>query len=413
MAVNFPANPGIDDLFESDGFVYKWDGVKWISIGGLNIADIVGEVGATGSTGPGYTDGFYTPSTGIVTFVSTTHPYLNFHTDDLRGATGPGFTGGSYDNSTGKVTFTSVDGLGFETDNIIGGTGATGSTGPDGPVGATGDPGTPSNVPGPPGPSGTGPTGPPGPPGNNGSPGNNGGSGPPGPPGPGSSTNIGLSCGNGGNTIVRTFGPGSQQSNTAKMAASTRMSINGVNSNELRFSTNASRYYSNTNSRTTSNVVGLASTAVDDFLDNANPVSFTLSDVTPPTSFPTAFTNYLSNLGGGTTATTSLYGEWVQEFNTAVRSNPGIGSAIINFDIDDYKFLSNVGMSTIPTTFGFLAEDLVGINTAFVTPGIKAVVPETIIPFLVKAVQMQRAQITSMNSTISSMLTRIDALENP
>jgi len=284
--------------------------------------------------------------------------------------------------------------------SVAGLTGGAGF-GPPGPPGAsvTGPPGGE----GPPGPSGTGP---PGPPGNNGSPGNNGGSGPPGPPGPGSSTSVGLSCGNGGNTIIRTFGPGSQQSNTAKMAASTRMSINGVNSNELRFSTNASFYYSNTNSRTTSNVVGLASTAVDDFLDNANPVSFTLSDVAPPTSFPTAFTNYLSNLGGGTTATTSLYGEWVQEFNAAVRANPGIGSAIINFDIDDYKFLGNVGMSTIPTTYGFLAEDLVGINTAFVTPGIKAVIPETIIPFLVKGLQIQKDQIANLQS-------RVDALENP
>ena len=170
MAVNFPANPSIDDLFESDGFVYQWDGAKWISIGGLNIADIVGEVGATGSTGP-------------------------------IGATGPGFTGGSYDDSTGKVTFTSVDGLGFETDNIIGGTGATGSTGPLGPqgaTGATGNPGTPSSVPGPPGPSVTGPPGPtgatgtpstaPGPPG---PPGPGGGSGPPGPPGPTGSFNSG------------------------------------------------------------------------------------------------------------------------------------------------------------------------------------------------------------------------------
>jgi hypothetical protein len=140
MAVNFPADPDTDELFESEGFVYQWDGSKWISIGGLNIADIVGAIGATGSTGP-------------------------------MGATGPGFSGGSYDNSTGKVTFTSVDGIGFETDNIVGGTGATGatgSTGPLGPQGATGDPGNPSNVPGPPGPSVTGPpgpsvTGPPGP----------------------------------------------------------------------------------------------------------------------------------------------------------------------------------------------------------------------------------------------------------
>jgi hypothetical protein len=160
-------------------------------------------------------------------------------------------------------------------------------------------------------------------------------------------------------------------------------------------------------------VVGIASTAVTDFLDNANPVSFTLSDKQPPTSFPTAFTNYVNNLGGGTTTTIDLYSEWVEDYNIAVRANPGIGSAIIDFDIDNYKFLSNVGMTTISTTYGFLAEDLVGIHTAFVTPGVKAVVPETIIPFLVKGLQIQRAEIASMNSTISSMLSRIDALENP
>ena len=292
--------------------------------------------------------------------------------------------------------------------SVAGITGGAGF-GPPGPPGAsvTGPPGGE----GPPGPSGTGPpgpsvTGPPGPPGNNGSPGNNGGSGPPGPPGPGSSANIGLSCGNNTNTVVRTFGPGSQQSNTVKMAASTRMSVNGHSSNEIRFATNASRYYSNTNSDTTSNVVGIASTVVSNFLDNANPVSFTLSDKQPPTSFPTAFTNYVSNLGGGTVATIDLYSEWVDEFNTAVRANPGIGSAIINFDIDNYKFLSNVGMTTISTTYGFLAEDLVGIHTAFVTPGIKAVVPETIIPFLVKGLQIQKDQIANLQS-------RVDALENP
>ncbi len=292
--------------------------------------------------------------------------------------------------------------------SVAGITGGAGF-GPPGPPGAsvTGPPGNE----GPPGPSGTGPpgpsvTGPPGPPGNNGSPGNNGGSGPPGPPGPGSSTNVGLSCGNNTNTVVRTFGPGSQQSNTVTMKASSRMSINGVNSNELRFSSNSSRYYSNTNSDTTSNVVGLASTAVSNFLDNANPVSFTLSDKQPLTSFPTAFTNYITNLGGGTVATIDLYSEWVEDFNAAVRANPGIGSAIINFDIDNYRFLSNVGMTTISTTYGFLAEDLVGINTAFVTPGIKAVVPETIIPFLVKGLQIQKDQIANLQS-------RVDALENP
>ena len=388
----------------------------------------VGSSGATGATSviPGSTgatgeQGATGPATGV----------LNFKGDGPTG-TYPGILSSTYPSAVAGDTYrnpadasywayngTSWNNLGVLLKGEDGGSGATGATGTPGtlgPTGATGDPGptgSPSSVPG-----ATGATGPAGPAGGNGSPGgqgppgnngNNGGpgpGGPPGPPGPGSSASVGLSCGNNSNTIVRTGGGGSNSNATVKMAASTRMSINGINSNELRFATNASFYYSNTNTRTTSNVVGIASTAVDNFLDNANPVSFTLSDKAIPTSFPTAFTNYISNLGGGIIADIDIYSEWVKDHNIAVRANPGIGSAIIDFDIDDYKFLGNVGLSTIPNTFGFLAEELVGINTAFVTPGVKAVVPETIIPFLVKALQIQRDQIDNLQA-------RVTALETP
>ena len=70
------------------------DNIGSVSVGGSFTAQTLHGDGSaitgvgTGATGPGYTTGFYTPSTGIATFGSTTHPFLNFHTDDIRGATG-------------------------------------------------------------------------------------------------------------------------------------------------------------------------------------------------------------------------------------------------------------------------------------------------------------------------------------
>ena len=119
MAVNFPPSPQQDEIFESNGFYYQWDGSKWISLGGVNNG--IASIGATGATGP----------------------------DGPIGATGA--------------------------------TAATGATGPVGPVGATGANSNVAGPPGPPGPGGSsGGSGPPGPPG---PPGPGGGSGPPGPPG--------------------------------------------------------------------------------------------------------------------------------------------------------------------------------------------------------------------------------------
>lgn len=116
-----------------------------------------GETGPQGDTGPGWTGGSYSASTGIVTF--TSDDGLGFSTGDLRGADGAdgatgatgatgaagadgedgdGFTGGSYNASTGVVTFTSDDGLGFSTGDLRGADGSDGATGPEGPQGATG-----------------------------------------------------------------------------------------------------------------------------------------------------------------------------------------------------------------------------------------------------------------------------------
>jgi hypothetical protein len=101
MAVNFPANPTVGQIFTVGDSVYVWDGTKWE-------AQTTGTIGATGPTGP-------TGPSGPV------------------GSTGPiGPPGGP--------------------------TGATGLTGPTGPIGATGPAGTPGGATGPTGIQG--PTGP-------------------------------------------------------------------------------------------------------------------------------------------------------------------------------------------------------------------------------------------------------------
>ena len=46
MAVTFPKEPGIGDLFSSNNFVYQWDGEKWVSLGAIG-----GGVGGGGGGG--------------------------------------------------------------------------------------------------------------------------------------------------------------------------------------------------------------------------------------------------------------------------------------------------------------------------------------------------------------------------
>ena len=103
----------LPDLTSEPLFYY----IKWIA----------NDLGAIGATGPGWTDGYYTPSTGIVTFVAPpAYSYLAFETGDLRGATGAGWEDGEYDPNTGIVSFTGINGaeyLSFQTEDLRGATG--------------------------------------------------------------------------------------------------------------------------------------------------------------------------------------------------------------------------------------------------------------------------------------------------
>ena len=195
---SYDNNTGIVTFTSDDGLGFETDDIR----GGTGATGPVGSTGffgTTGATGPGFTGGSYDPVTGEVVF--TSDDGLGFETDDLRGATGvfgstgatgvfgstgatgvtgDGFTGGTYSPSTGKVTFTSNDGIGFDTEDIRGGTGATGPLGPVGASGATAATGSTGPI----GPQGaTGSTGPIGPVGASGATAATGSTGPIGPQG--------------------------------------------------------------------------------------------------------------------------------------------------------------------------------------------------------------------------------------
>ena len=120
---------GGDTLVFNENPVVTSDPSGSLSIGGSVTAQtFFGDGSAitgvgTGATGPGYTTGFYDPSTGIVTFGSTTHPYLNFHTNDVRGATGATGVQGPignavdyWDNSSNSITVSGNDGFLYTND---------------------------------------------------------------------------------------------------------------------------------------------------------------------------------------------------------------------------------------------------------------------------------------------------------
>ena len=141
--------------------------------------------GPAGVDGKGWTGGSYDESTGIVEF--TSDDGLGFTTGDLRGADGAdgaqgpegpqgpagsdgadgadgadgqGWTAGYYTPETGIVTFDSDDGLGFSTTDLRGADGAQGPEGPEGPQGPEGPVGPegpegPAGIQGPEGPTAT------------------------------------------------------------------------------------------------------------------------------------------------------------------------------------------------------------------------------------------------------------------
>jgi len=116
MAINFPSNPTLNQIYSFNGFLWKWNGSYWESVVTPGIA---GATGATGATGAGATG-----ATGPTGPLGST------------GATGAGATGET--GPTGPIGATGPEGIQGIT-GATGDTGATGSTGPRGdPGGATG-----------------------------------------------------------------------------------------------------------------------------------------------------------------------------------------------------------------------------------------------------------------------------------
>lgn len=155
MAINFPANPTIGQVYTYSNRSWTWNGEGWqASLGPYNVGPTGptgapgtpgGPTGPTGATGPtGWTGAQGDPS-----FVpGPTGP------TGITGATGPtGWTG----PSGGPMGPTGPTGPSGGPMGPTGDTGPTGATGATGPTGATGDIGPTGPSGGPPGP--TGPTG--------------------------------------------------------------------------------------------------------------------------------------------------------------------------------------------------------------------------------------------------------------
>lgn len=155
MAINFPANPSVGQVYTYSNRSWTWNGEGWqASLGPYNVGPTGptgapgtpgGPTGPTGATGPtGYTGPQGDPS-----FVpGPTGP------TGITGATGPtGWTG----PSGGPMGPTGPTGPSGGPMGPTGETGPTGWTGTTGPTGATGDIGPTGPSGGPPGP--TGPTG--------------------------------------------------------------------------------------------------------------------------------------------------------------------------------------------------------------------------------------------------------------
>ena len=109
MAINFPLNPTLNQLYSFNGAIWKWNGTYW------EVVATPGVAGATGATGIGASGA--TGATGLL------------------GATGEGATGAT--GPQGDIGATGLVGPAGSQGPI----GATGATGPQGERGVEGDPG--------------------------------------------------------------------------------------------------------------------------------------------------------------------------------------------------------------------------------------------------------------------------------
>lgn len=118
MAINFPIDPTVGQVYEAGGRRWEWNGRSWDGSGNPGATGATGpqgeagDTGATGATGPQGTAGA----------IGATGPAGSAGTNGATGATGPSGSAGG----TGATGATGPSGS-------AGGTGATGATGPAGP----------------------------------------------------------------------------------------------------------------------------------------------------------------------------------------------------------------------------------------------------------------------------------------
>ena len=150
MAINFPSNPTLNDIYTFAGRSWQWNGTAWQAYPGPALVGPTGNPGPTGPTGA-------TGATGAPSTV--TGPTGSAGNNGPTGPTGPtGLVGptGAFGGPTGPTGATGSLGPTGPSGGPVGPTGPTGTGGPTGPTGSNGPTGA-----GPTGPTGAGgPTGP-------------------------------------------------------------------------------------------------------------------------------------------------------------------------------------------------------------------------------------------------------------
>ena len=131
MAINFPSNPQVNDIYQFNLQEWQWDGTTW-NIVVSPLTGPTGAVGPTGATGAASTVPGPTGATGRYGSFA-----LESSTPPASGAEGDAW----FDSATGQI-YVYYDGYWVESASSIGGVtgpqGIQGITGPTGPTGSTG-----------------------------------------------------------------------------------------------------------------------------------------------------------------------------------------------------------------------------------------------------------------------------------
>ena len=95
MAISFPSNPSVDDVYSYNGVGYVWDGVKWISGRGSQTLDSL-YLKAGDNVSELTNDSGYLGSGGNVSELTNDSGYLGSgaNVSDLTNDSGFGYTGG-------------------------------------------------------------------------------------------------------------------------------------------------------------------------------------------------------------------------------------------------------------------------------------------------------------------------------